>query len=105
MLMANLVVKSQVENNLRSKVAKKVLDKLKQRKPQINEIANTTEQLSLALIQLAYKKPENEKKNHISRSDPLMKLKYLEHILLPTHTLAVHKGGNSKKFLEFFEPI
>ena len=84
--------------NIRSKMAKRILEKLQQRKPQIHEIAKTTDQLSLALIQLAYKKPENEKKNVISRTaDPLMKLKYLEHILLPTHTLPVHKGGNGIK--------
>ena len=91
-------------SNIRSKMAKKVLEKLKQRKPQISEIAKTTEQLSLALIQLAYKKPENEKKNVISRSDPLMKLKYLEHILLPTHTLPVHRGGNGKNLFIYLLP-
>ena len=54
---------AKVEENPRAKVAKKVLQKLKQSRVEINDIAKKTELLSFALIQLAYKKPENDKRN------------------------------------------
>ena len=50
-------------SNPRAQVAKKVLLKLKQSRMEINDVAKKTELLSVALIQLAYKKPDNEKKN------------------------------------------
>ena len=90
--------KTQVECSVRSKVAKKVLEKLKQKNPNLSEISNKTEQLSLALINLAYKKPDTDKKNSISMSDPLMRLKHLENILLPTYALKVHNIGGEWYF-------
>lgn len=92
--------KNEEENSLapRAKVAKKVLQKLKQARVEINDIAKKTELLSVALIQLAYKKPENDKRNSISRNDPLMKLQRMEDVLLPTHSLPISKVGGDWYF-------
>ena len=94
------IIQEDEENSLapRAKVAKKVLQKLKQRRVEINDIAKKTELLSVALIQLAYKKPENDKKNSISRNDPLMKLQRMEDVLLPTHSLPISKVGGDWYF-------
>ena len=56
--------------------------------------------MSLALIQLAYIPPVMEKPNQpkpeqtISSNDALLKLKNMEQVLLPTHSLKISKSGN-----------
>ena len=56
--------------------------------------------MSLALIQLAYINPVMEKPNlpkpeqTISSSEALLKLKNMEQVLLPTHSLRISKSGN-----------
>ena len=58
--------------------------------------------MSLALIQLAYIAPVMESRNPnqpkpeqtISSSEALLKLKNMEQVLLPTHSLKISNSGN-----------
>lgn len=53
-----------------------------------------TEQLSNALVVLAYDAPQGRGVNNIGSSHCLLKLKNLENVLLPTHTLQLNKSAN-----------
>lgn len=84
------------EENDRSKAAREIVTKLKNQNSLLSEVVNKTETMSLALIQLAYTAPpdKNKEKHSISSHQPLLKLKNMENVLLPTHTLNIDKSGN-----------
>lgn len=62
------------------------------------------EQLSQALIELAYYKDANEKQKvfKIPRNQKIMKIQKFDDILLPTHNLAVHKNCNYSQIIGKF---
>ena len=79
-------------DNQRSTAAKNLLKKLKNENGTLNEVAVKTEQMSLALVNLAYSVPKTDVgKIRIPSNQPLLKLKNLENVLLPTHTLKLSK--------------
>ena len=69
----------------------------------MSDITTKTEKMSLALIQLAYTPPAKEKsdKQTISSGQALLKLKNMEQVLLPTHTLKISKSGNYLQTSDF----
>ena len=56
--------------------------------------------MSLALIEFAYINPVMDKTNNpkpeqtLSSNEALLKLKNMEQVLLPTHSLKISKSGN-----------
>lgn len=80
------------EENDRSKAAKLMLQKLKNQSLHLSDLAEKTEKCSLALIDLAYTPPSNSKLV-IKQGHSLLKLKQMEHVLLPTHNLPILKDG------------
>ena len=81
-------------DNQRSAAARNLLKKLKNENVMLNEAAVKTEELSLALVSLAYSVPKTDVgKIRISSNHPLLKLKNLENVLLPTHTLKLSKDA------------
>ena len=81
------------EENDRTKAAKEIIQRLKN--GSLSDITVKTEQMSLALIQLAYT-PAREKvaKQSIPSGQPILKLKNMDRVLLPTHTLKIVKSGD-----------
>lgn len=93
-VLSNGKSKSNDPDNERSKAAKRLLNKLKSENTFLNDLASKTEQLSNALVVLAYDAPKVNGVNNIGSSHSLLRLKNLENVLLPTHTLQLNKSAN-----------
>lgn len=85
------------QNDNRTTTATKLLEKLKKR-GQFSEHINKLQQLSLALIDLAYYQDPNydpkRKEYNIPRSQKIMKIRNFDNILLPTYNLKVKPSQN-----------
>ena len=66
----------------------------------LSDITVKTEMMSMALIQLAYTQPKKlengqmSQKQTVPSGQPILKLKNMDQVLLPTQTLKVSKSGN-----------
>ena len=87
------------DENDRTKAAKEIIQKLKSSR-ELSDITEKTEKMSLALIEFAYINPVMDKTNNpkpeqtLSSNEALLKLKNMEQVLLPTHSLRISKSGN-----------